>query len=148
MPGGFFVAVTAVLYVTHAVLVKYASGKIDPFSGIFCWSLGALLAGCAALAWSRGGAFVAGITGTGAGVAWGAALQMAAAGLCIGVGSLAYATAFNKGVDFSFATPVVNISVVTGGLVFGYFLFSENLSLERVAGIMLGAASIILLSRS
>ncbi|MEZ5918692.1 MAG: hypothetical protein R3D66_01810 [Alphaproteobacteria bacterium] len=119
MPAGFFVAVTAVLYVTHAVLVKYASGKIDPFSGIFCWSLGALLAGCAALAWGRGSAFAGAISG--AGFLWVPAFLMAAAGLCIGIGSLAYAMAFNKGVDFSFATPVVNISVVTGGLVFGYF---------------------------
>lgn len=141
-PGSIFVALTALSYVLHSVMVKYSAGKIDPYTGIFIWSCGAFLVGICTLLYARlNGLSVASLSASGISF-------LVIAGCAIAVGSLGYLLAFQKGVDFSFATPLVNISVVMGGLVFGLLLFGEAITPMRVAGVALGALSIVLLTRA
>jgi uncharacterized membrane protein len=139
IPGGFFIVLTAASYILHSVMVKYSAGKIDPYTGIFVWSCSAFLVGLLSLAYGR----LHNISGISAsGVCF-----LIIAGCAIATGSLGYLLAFQKGLDFSFATPLVNISVVMGGLLFGFLLFGEHITATRVIGVVLGAASIILLTR-
>lgn len=135
-----FVILTAATYVLHSVSVKLSAGKIDPYTMILFWSLGGLVVGLTAYTYGKLGNH---IQFTSQGV-----LYSSIAGLSIAIGSLGYILAFTRNVEFSFATPLVNISVVTGGVVFGYLIFSENISPARMLGLALGIASIFLLARS
>ncbi|MEZ5814553.1 MAG: EamA family transporter [Alphaproteobacteria bacterium] len=140
VPVSAFVVLTAVTYVTHAVFVKYASGKVDPYSAVFYWSCGAFVVGFISLLFGKyTQSSFSTLPGTGFALA---------AGFVIALGSLGYLLAFQRGVDFSFATPLVNISVVIGGLVFGYLLFKEDVNALRLSGVVLGCVSIFLLTRS
>ncbi len=138
-PAVGFVILTAVLYVLHSVVLKYSSGRVDPYTGIFMWSLGAFLVGLAALFYGR-------MTAQNDFSVSGLSLSLGA-GAAIATGSLGYFLAYQRHVDFSFATPFVNISVVMGGLIFGLLLFGEVLSVARIVGVVLGAFSIALLVR-
>ncbi len=140
IPAGAFVVLTAVTYVLHSVFVKYSSGKIDPYMALFYWSCGAFIVGVASLLFGK-------YTQQSFSTLPGSAFAMAA-GFVISIGSLGYLLAFQRGVDFSFATPLVNISVVIGGLVFGYLLFKDDINVMRLAGAVLGCLSIFLLTRS
>ena len=140
IPAGFFVFLTAVSYVLHSVMMKYASGKADPYTGIFVWSCGVFLIGLLSFCYGRfsGEAQISLVN----------APFLIVAGCAITIGSLGYLLAFQRGVEFSFATPLVNISVVAGGILFGLLLFGEHISLMRVFGAFIGAVSIVLLVRS
>ncbi|MDH5722179.1 MAG: EamA family transporter [Alphaproteobacteria bacterium] len=140
IPANYFVFGTAALYVLHSVFVKLASGKIDPYSGIFAWCCGSLLAGIVFFLYGKIN------TETSFSVSCGAFVFFA--GIFITTGTLFYLLAFHRNVDFSFATPVVNVSVVMGGLLFGMALFGEPVSMNRIIGVVLGIVSIIFLVRS
>lgn len=137
----FFVFLAALTYVSHSVTVKFSSGKIDVYSGIFFWSLGALFIGVASFLYGK---FFAGTTN----ITLSGGALLAAAGALICTGSLSFLLAYERNVEYSFAAPLVNISVVTAGLVFGLLLFKEDISVMRVAGLVLGCISIFLLTRS
>lgn len=141
LPAGFFVFLAAATYVSHSVSVKFSSGKIDPYTGILFWSLGTFIIGVCTFAYAKFTAQATEITLTGASL-------LTLAGAFIAAGSVSFLMAYERGAQFSFAAPAVNISVVTGGLIFGLLLFKEDISLARLAGIALGAASIFLLTRN
>lgn len=141
LPAGFFVFLAAVMYIGHSVSVKFSSGKIDVYSGIFFWSLGAVFVGVSSFIYGK---FFAETTS----ISWSGGVLLAVAGALISIGSLSFLLAYERNVDYSFAAPLVNISVVTGGLIFGLLLFKEDISMARVAGVVLGCISIFLLTRS
>lgn len=135
-----FIFLGAVTYVAHSVLIKFASGKIDPYLGMLCYALGTVIIAIPALiGWKFYGTSEFSMRGI---------ASFLAAGSLLVVGTSAIFLAFDRGVPFSIGTPVVNISVVMGGIIFGYFLFGENISLMRLLGVCFGIVSIILLTRS
>lgn len=141
IPATAFVFFTAITYVIHSIAVKFSSGKIDPYSGIFFWSIGALIIGICSFLYGRFVVEETNISGAGS-------LALLIAGALICSGSIGYLLAYQRGVDFSFAAPLVNISVVMGGLIFGYLLFKEDISMPRILGVLLGGISIFLITRS
>lgn len=136
-----FVFIAAFTYVLHSFCVKASSGKIDVLSGMFFWALGGLVVGGACLLYGKISSETINITPTGAGL-------LTLAGACIAGGTTSFLLAYKNNVDYSFAAPLVNISVVTAGLVLGWLIFKETISPARIAGVILGIASIILLTRS
>lgn len=141
IPPSAFVFFAAITYVGHSVSVKFSSGKIDVFSGIFFWSIGAFFVGILSLLYGRFFTQTTNITFSGG-------LFLAIAGSLIAIGSMSFLLAYQRNVDYSFAAPVVNISVVTGGLILGFLLFKEDISIARITGVLLGCISIFLLTRS
>ncbi len=130
---------TAFCFATNALLMKLAGGKIDPLSGVFFWALGALVAGVSFFAWQK--------TVSQSFILTQGAVFVFAAGFLMALGTAAYITAFYRGADFSFVTPIVNITVVMTGITLGYAVFGEHFSVYRVLGLCLGVVSIFLLAR-
>ena len=141
IPATAFVFFTAFMYTVHSVLVKTSSGKIDPYSGIFFWSLGAFVIGSFVFLYGKYFTNETVITAPGIGF-------MLGAGAVICAGSIGYLLAYERGIELGFAAPVVNISVVTGGLVLGILLFKEGVSLERILGVLFGGVAIFLITKS
>ena len=133
--------VAALLYGLHNVLTRAASGRISDGAGAL------VLEGTAAIAIGvfvvigalRGGEPV---TLTSAGVAW-----SAAAGLCVGAGTLLYFMIFRAGGDLSAAAP----TVLAGGsaimVLAGWLIYREPVSLTRILGVALTVGGIALLRR-
>jgi transporter family protein len=132
------IAIAAVLYGLHNVFTRAAGPRIDETLGAL------LLEGFAALIilgftlykrWQGGLGLV-----TREGVLW-----SLAAGLCVGLGTLAFFALFSRGGELSVAGP----SVLVGGSLFmvlgGILLFGEAVSALRLLGIVLGLISLFLL---
>lgn len=69
------------------------------------------------------------------------------AGLISGLLLLSSFTVAIRGIELSIAYPAVTGLAMVGILVIGYFLFSETLNLQKVAGIGLVIAGVFLLSQ-
>ena len=140
IPATAFVFFTAFMYTLHSVLVKTSSGRVDPYSGMFFWSLGAFIIGTAAFLYGKYVVQATDINFSGAAI-------LIVAGAVICAGSIGYLLAYERGVELSFAAPVVNISVVMGGMIVGMLLFKEGVSLERIIGVLLGGTAIYLITK-
>ena len=69
------------------------------------------------------------------------------AGLVSGLLLLSSFTVAIRGIELSIAYPAVTGLAMVGILIVGYFLFSETLSFQKIAGIGLVIAGVILLSQ-
>ncbi len=67
-------------------------------------------------------------------------------GILLGSGTIFFFYAFKYGAPLSVAMPVEGIGLILAGALAGVFLFNETLSPMVLAGMILGAISIILLT--
>ena len=67
-------------------------------------------------------------------------------GLLLGSGTIFFFYAFKYGAPLSVAMPVEGIGLILAGALAGVFLFNETLSPTVIAGMILGAISIVLLT--
>jgi len=130
---------TSLCFSLNAFCIKLAGGKVDPFWGIFFWASGAFITALLVLASQK---FANWQNSMPQGL-----IFNVCSGVLITGGMMSYLWVFQRKVDFSFATPVINIGVVLTSVLLGYFVFHENLSMMRLAGIFCGILAILLISK-
>ncbi len=138
------VLAAAVLYGLHNVFSKAAAGARSAAGAGIADVHGALVVEVAAvlsiavyfLLFARAGS-------------WNAAprayVWSAVAGLCAGLGTIAYFAIFTRGGELSTAGPIVLLGGVAIMSIAGIMVFGEPLTVKKALGLALGAAGIYLL---
>ncbi|MGE0870565.1 MAG: EamA family transporter [Kofleriaceae bacterium] len=131
---------TAVAFGAYNVFIKLGSGKIDQVLGAVVLQIVAAVAGGAYLAYLKLAGRELAISGAGLGFA-------ALAGLAVGLAEILTFVVFARGAPAALATPVIMGGSVLVVAVVGALLLGERLGWAQVAGILLVAGGIALLSR-
>lgn len=132
--------VTAVAFGAYNVFIKIGSGKIDQVLGAVVLQVVAALLGGGYLAYLKLSGRELTVSGAGLGFA-------ALAGVAVGLAEILTFVVFARGAPAALATPVIMGGSVLVAALVGIALLGERVGLSQVAGILLVAGGIALLSR-
>jgi transporter family protein len=132
---------TAAAFAAYNVFIKLSSGRIDHVLGAVVLQVVAALLGAAYALSLRVGGRELHFTAAGVGHA-------ALAGVAVGVAEILTFVVYARGAPASLATPIIMGGSILLTALLGLVVWRERLGLAQVAGIVLVAAGIALLSRS
>jgi bacterial/archaeal transporter family protein len=131
---------TAVAFGAYNVFIKIGSGKIDQVLGAVVLQVVAALLGGGYLAYLKLSGRELAVSGGGLGFA-------SLAGVAVGLAEILTFVVFARGAPVALATPVIMGGSVLVAALVGVALLGERVGLSQVAGILLVAGGIALLSR-
>jgi transporter family protein len=131
---------TAVAFGAYNVFIKLGSGKIDQVLGAVVLQVVAALLGGAYLLYLKLAGRALAVSGAGLAFA-------ALAGVAVGLAEILTFVVFARGAPAALATPIIMGGSVLVAALAGLLLLRERVGLSQVAGILLVAGGIFLLSR-
>ena len=135
-----YAMLAAIFYLAHDFFLKKISTLLSPVLSSF---LLFLVAAVTLGAWLAVQTFL----GKKTGVEMGPVVQpLGLAGICLALATLTFIKTFEAGAPFSIGIPVIYVVMIVGGVVVGYLFFQEKISLLQLAGVVLCAVGLFMVS--
>lgn len=138
-----FSLITIVLYGVHDILLKQLSEAVDSTAASLCINGSAALVLAVYLLLQSTGKTRLGNAALSTDM-----IYLVLAGVSLGIATITFMNAFNRGGNLSIAVPVVYAGVIGICMLFGVIFFKEKLNWQQIIGALFAVAGIYLMSRN